>query len=96
MRLSNALALLAFAMIPSTSQAQCAKPAAPACALQRVPFETDMAADTCRKEMIVFRDAMRVYAECRGKTSKDDQAAANGEYEDVRARFNKRARGELE
>jgi hypothetical protein len=96
MRLSYALALLALAMIPSASQAQCAKPEAPACALQRVPFESDMAADACRKEMLAFRDAMKPYAECRGKTSKDDQAAADDEYEDVRIRFNKRARGEFE
>ena len=96
MRLFDALALLALVVIPSASHAQCAKPAAPACALQRVPFESDMAADACRKEMIVFRNAMMPYAECLGKTSKDDQAAANDEYEDVRIRFNKRARGEFE
>lgn len=83
-------------MMPSVSQAQCAKPAAPACALQRVPFETDMAADNCRKEMIAFRDAMGAYAKCGEETSKDDKAAANNEYEGVRVRFNKRARGEFD
>src|SRR5438046_679316 len=90
------LTLLVVAASGASAQVPCSKPVAPACALQRVPFATDAAADDCRKEMLTFRDAMGSYAACRGQTSKDDEEAANEEYEEVRARFNKRARGEFD
>jgi hypothetical protein len=90
------LALVALLSASLSAQAQCAKPSGPACALARVPFETDLAADNCRKEMLAYRDAMDSYAACRGQASKDDEAAAKDEYEAVRAGFNKRARGEFD
>jgi hypothetical protein len=44
--------------------------------------------------MLRFRDDMDVYAECLGETSADDEKQAREAYEDVRIRFNRRARGE--
>jgi len=76
--------------------AACSRPEVPACAIARVPFETDLAADNCRKEMLEFRDQMEAFASCLAPTSADDEKAAREAYEDVRVRFNKRARGELE
>ena len=90
------VAILALIMgLPPDLQASCIKPAVPACAIARIPFPSDVAADDCRKDMLQFRDAMDVYAPCRGQVSKGDEAAARDEYEDVRVRFNQRARGEL-
>jgi hypothetical protein len=75
--------------------AACDKPAVLACAIATVPFAKDQDADDCRKEMLRFRDAMDVYASCLGSTSPADEKAARDEYEDIRMRFNKRARGEF-
>ena len=74
--------------------AACLKPDAPACAVQTVPFAKDSDADDCRKDMLRYRDAMDVYASCLGQTSADDEKAARDAYEDIRMRFNRRARGE--
>lgn len=89
-----AVACIGAALTAGASQAACNKPQAPACAIERAPFPTDKDADDCRKDMLKFRDAMGVYAACLGETSKDEEKAANDEYEDVRAQFNRRARGE--
>jgi hypothetical protein len=90
------VAILAFMMgLPPASQASCIKPDIPACAIARIPFPNDTAADDCRKDMLRFRDAMDTYASCRGQVSKADETAARHEYEDVRVRFNQRARGDL-
>lgn len=75
--------------------AACDKPAVPACAIATVPFDKDKDADDCRKEMLRFRDAMDGYASCLGATSPVEEKAARDDYEDIRVRFNKRARGEL-
>jgi len=84
-----------FAALPvEASQAACSKPETPACALQRVPFASDAAADDCRKAMLVFRDTMDAYASCLGQTSQDDEKVARDEFEDVRMQFNRRARGD--
>jgi len=45
--------------------------------------------------MLTFRDRMDRYASCLGETSSDEEKAARAEYEDVRVRFNRRARGEF-
>ena len=74
--------------------AACDSPVAPACATQTVPFASVKAADDCRKEMLTFRDAMDTYAACLGQTSADEEKQARDAYEDVRVRFNRRARGE--
>ena len=80
----------------TASQGACVKPDAPSCALERVPFASDLAADNCRKDMLAFRDAMDGYASCLGETSADQEKAAHDEYENVRIRFNQRARGEFD
>ena len=80
----------------TASQGACLKPEAPTCALERVPFASDKAADDCRKDMLKFRDAMDDYASCLGEASKDQEKAARDEYENVRVRFNQRARGEFD
>jgi hypothetical protein len=90
------VAILALVMgLPPQAQASCIKPDVPACAIARIPFPSDVAADDCRKDMLRFRDAMDTYASCRGQVSKGDEAAARDAYEDVRVRFNQRARGDL-
>jgi hypothetical protein len=88
--------LTLFGCLAATSvYAACDKPAVPACATATVPFAKDQDADDCRKEMLRFRNAMDVYASCLGSTSPTDETAARDEYEDIRVRFNKRARGEF-
>jgi hypothetical protein len=89
-----AIGLAVLAVAPS--QGACLKPEAPGCALQRVPFATDTAADNCRLDMLKFRDAMDGYASCLGEVSADQEKAARDDYEQVRIRFNKRARGEFD
>jgi len=89
-----AIGLVVLAVTPS--QGACEKPNAPSCALERIPFASDMAADDCRKDMLKFRDAMDVYASCLGETSADQEKVARDDYEEVRIRFNKRARGEFD
>jgi hypothetical protein len=89
-----AIGMAVLAITPS--QGACTKPDAPACALERVPFASDKAADDCRKDMLKFRDAMDRYASCLGETSADQEKAARDDSEDVRIRFNKRARGEFD
>ena len=89
-----AIGLAVLAVTPS--QGACAKPDAPACALERIPFASDKAADDCRKDIVKFRDAMDGYASCLGETSPDEEKSARNDYEDVRIRFNKRARGEFD
>jgi len=83
------------AMPAAIAQPSCAKPEAPDCAVARVPFPNDEAADECRKDMLRFRDAMDVYASCLGQKSPDEEQVARDEYEDIRVRFNRRARGEF-
>src|SRR5215472_5738875 len=80
----------------TASQGACVKPDPPGCALERVPFASDKAADDCRKDMLKFRDAMDGYASCLGEASADQEKAARDDYEEVRIRFNKRARGEFD
>jgi hypothetical protein len=89
-----AIGLAVLAITPS--QGACSKPDAPSCALERVPFASDKAADDCRLEMLKFRDGMDGYASCLGEVSKDQEKAARDDYEEVRIRFNKRARGEFD
>jgi hypothetical protein len=89
--------MVLLAALPDTAApAACQKPDAPGCALARVPFASDKDADDCRKEMLAFRDAAERHASCVGATSPDAETAAREAYEDVRARFNRRARGEAE
>ena len=80
----------------SASQGACLKPDAPSCALERIPFASDKAADDCRKEMVKFRDAMDSYASCLRDVSADQEKAARDDYENVRIQFNQRARGEFD
>ena len=80
----------------TASQGACDKPDHPSCALERVPFASGMAFDNCWKEMLRFRDEMDGYASCLGETSADQEKAARNDYEDVRIRFNQRARGEFD
>jgi hypothetical protein len=91
---SAAIGLAVLAVTPS--QGACLKPDAPNCALERVPFASDKAADDCRKDVMKFRDAMDRYATCLADVSADQEKAARDDYEDVRVRFNKRARGEFD
>ena len=94
--LVRAFALTLFECLAASSlHAACDKPDVPACAIATVPFARDKDADDCRKEMLPFRDAMEVYATCLGSTSPADEKAARDDYEDIRVRFNKRARGEF-
>jgi hypothetical protein len=94
---SAVLAAIGLAVLAITpSQGACEKPVPPTCALERIPFPTDTAADDCRKDMLKFRDAMDGYASCLGQTSADQEKAARDDYEEVRIRFNKRARGEFD
>jgi hypothetical protein len=97
MHRSAFFAAIALAVLTATpSQGACEKPNAPTCAMERVPFATDMAADDCRKDMLKFRDAMDRYASCLGEVSADQEKTARDDYEEVRIRFNKRARGEFD
>jgi hypothetical protein len=89
-----AVGLAVLAVTPS--QGACLKPDAPSCALERVPFASDKAADDCRKDMVKFRDAMDGYATCLAGVSTDQEKAARDDYDEVRARFNQRARGEFD
>ena len=89
-------AFLGAALTTSPSWAACDKPDAPTCAARTVPFATDRDADDCRISMLTFRDRMDRYASCLGETSSDEEKAARAEYEDVRVRFNRRARGEFD
>jgi hypothetical protein len=96
MRLAGfALAFLATAAMTGPLCAACTKPDPPACATQRVPFANDDDADDCRMQMLAFRDGMDAYATCLGQASPDDEKAARADYEDIRVRFNRRARGEF-
>ena len=90
-----ALACLGAALMASPLRAACSKPDTPTCATRTVPFATDRDADDCRISMLAFRDAMERYASCLGETSSDGETAARAEYEDIRVRFNRRARGEF-
>jgi len=89
-----AIGLAALAATPS--RGACAKPDTPSCALERIPFASDKAADDCRKDLLKFRDAMDGYASCLGEVSADQEKAARDDYEEVRIRFNKRAREEFD
>jgi hypothetical protein len=89
-----AIGLGVLAVTPSPGD--CLKPDAPSCALERIPFASEKAADDCRKDMLKFRDAMDRYASCLGEVSADQEKAARDEYEEVRTRFNQRARGEFD
>lgn len=95
-RLVRVFVLTLFGCLAATSvYAACDKPEVPACAIATVPFAKDQDADDCRKEMLGFKDAMDVYASCLGSTSPADEKVARDGYEDIRLRFNKRARGEI-
>ncbi len=87
--------VLASALI-GISYAACDKPAVPACAIAKVPFPTDLAADDCRKDMLRFRDGMTAFAACIGESSAEEKKAADEEFEKIRVLFNKRARGEFD
>jgi hypothetical protein len=76
-------------------RAACNKPDAPTCATRTIPFATDKDADDCRLDMLSYRDRMDRYAACLGETSSEDEKTARAEYEDIRVRFNRRARGEF-
>lgn len=89
------LMLLLLGATPGVAE-DCVKPAPPACASARVPFDGQTDFDVCRKEMLAFRDEMDRRASCLGQTSAEAEKAARDEYEDVRVRFNKRARGEID
>lgn len=92
----NIVALALLWVGPASSQpAACARPETPACAIATVPFPKDKDADDCRKDMLRYRDNMDVYAICLGKTSADEEKAARDAYEDIRVKYNRRARGEL-
>lgn len=80
----------------TASQGACSKPEAPSCAFERIPFASEATFDACRMEMIKFRDAMDDYASCLAEVSADQAKAARDEYENVRVRFNQRARGEFD
>jgi hypothetical protein len=73
--------------------AACNRPDTPACATQSGPFASDKAADDCRKVMLRFRAGMDAHAACLGRTSPRDAQAARADYDDIRVRFNRRARG---
>ena len=79
----------------TASPGACLKPDAPSCAFERIPFASETAFDACRIDMLKFRDAMDNYGSCLGAVSADQEKAARDEYEDVRIRFNQRARGEF-
>jgi len=78
------------------AHAACDKPAAPACAIEKVPFPSDLVADECRKDMLRFRNGMSTFASCVGQTSANEKKAADEDYEKIRGLFNKRARGEFD
>jgi hypothetical protein len=80
----------------TASQGACSKPEAPSCAFERIPFASETVFDSCRNDMLKFRDAMDGYASCLDETSTDQAKAARDEYESVRSRFNQRARGEFD
>src|SRR5215470_2556050 len=80
----------------TASQAACSKPDTPGCALERVPFAGVAGFDECRNAMIGFRDAMEVYASCLEETSADQAKAARDAYEEIRVRFNQRAREDFD
>jgi hypothetical protein len=80
----------------TASQGACSKPEAPSCAFERIPFASETTFDACRMDMLKFRDAMDDYASCQGEASADQEKAARDEYENVRVRFNQRARGEFD
>jgi hypothetical protein len=80
----------------TASHGACSKPEAPSCALARTPFASETTFDECRMAMLKFRDAMDDYASCLGASSADQEKAAHDEYENVRVRFNQRARGEFD
>ncbi len=83
-------------MFASAANGACAHgPDVPACATATVPFASLKAADDCRLEMLTFRDRMNAYAACLGQTSADAERQAHEAYEDIRVRFNRRARGEF-
>ena len=91
------LAAIGLGVLAATaSQGACSKPEAPGCAFERIPFASETTFDECRIAMLKFRDAMDEYASCLGKVSADQEKAARDEYENVRVRFNQRARGEFD
>ena len=91
------LAAIGLSVLAATaSQGACSKPEAPSCAFERIPFASEAVFDNCRNDMLKFRDAMDGYASCLGETSTDQEKAARDEYENVRVRFNQRARGEFD
>src|SRR5581483_2913525 len=71
---------LAFALI-GAAHAACDRPAAPSCAIAKIPFPNDAAADDCRKDMLRFRDSMEAFAACVGQTSADEKKVAYEDYE---------------
>ena len=91
------LAAIGLSVLAVTaSYGECAKPEAPSCAFERIPFASETAFDACRTDMLKFRDAMDGYASCLGEVSVEQGKAARDEYESVRVRFNQRARGEFD
>ena len=90
--------VLMFTLLAATqgTAQECPKPGAPACAIARIPFASDNDANLCRQEMLAFRDAMDRHATCLAPKSAADEKAARDDYEEVRVRFNKRARGEID
>ncbi len=89
-----ALGAIGILLTATPLAAACSKPDAPSCATQAGPFARDKAADDCRKDMLRYRDDMDAYASCLGETSASEEKAARAAYEDIRVRFNRRARGE--
>jgi hypothetical protein len=91
------LAAIGLGVLAATaSHGACSKPEPPSCAFERIPFASETTFDECRIAMLKFRDAMDEYASCLGKVSADQEKAARDEYENVRVRFNQRARGEFD
>jgi hypothetical protein len=70
--------------------AACSKPQAPTCAVEGA-FASAAEQDQCRKQMLVYKGGMEVFAQCVREEKRDDQPAI-AELEHTLAEFNRRSR----
>jgi hypothetical protein len=93
----DVMALTIMGVLSATPvQAACSRPSAPVCATQTGAFAGLQDFDECRMRMLAYRDATDAYAACvkeEALPSQEEQSARD-EFEDIRTRFNRRARGE--
>jgi hypothetical protein len=82
-------------LMPGPVYAACGKPDIPVCAVQKGAFPGEADFDQCRKQMLVYKDAMEKHASCTKEAgSPQEGQSSEEELQATLAAFNRRARGE--